>query len=101
MSVRVKMPLSATTTTPSGTRGASRSVTARSVVERAQVAVVDADHARARVERDGELQLVVHLDQRAQPERLGALAQRDELAGRERGGDQQHGVAPATRASSI
>ena len=61
-------------------------------VERAEIPVVDADDARAAVERDGELSLVVHLDEHIEPVADGVVVQHFELDRSQRGDDQQHGV---------
>ena len=63
-------------------------------LQRAQIAVVDADHAGAAADGARQLLAVVHLDQRRQPQLPGTRLQRLERRLIERGDDQQHGVGP-------
>ena len=58
-----RMPLSVTTRRSGGTRGRSSSVVSQRHVERAQVAVVDADQRRRQPQRAIELRRIVHFDQ--------------------------------------
>ena len=64
----VKMPLSAMTMRSLGTRGCQASVTARSVDESLEVAVVDADQPGVEGERAVKLRFVVHLDEHVHAE---------------------------------
>ena len=64
------MPLSATEVTPRGSAEATASRTFRSTVSVLQIAAVDADDARARIERPFQFLDVVHLDERRESELL-------------------------------
>ena len=59
--------------------------------ERLEVAVVDADHRRARVERALELRFVADFDQQLEPEVAPTPHHLGAAVGRERAGDQQRG----------
>src|SRR3954447_4553400 len=61
-------------------------------LEGLQVAVVHADELSSGVHRTPGLLHVLHLDQRAQPDRVGPLDQRDERLLLQRRDDQQHHV---------
>ena len=61
-------------------------------VERAQIAVVHADNARARIDCNRELGGVVHFDQHVEAERHRMVVQDLQLHRSERGDDQQHRV---------
>ena len=90
---RARIPLSVTTTRSEGTRGRRSSVVAQRDVERAQIAVVDADERRRKPQRAVELGGVVHFDQhRKRSVRAGAGFERREPRVVVRRDDQQDGV---------
>ncbi len=86
------MPDSATLTTPSGIGGRHPVGALLVDLERHEVALVHTDQGRPDVQGDLELGLVVHLDQRVEPEVPGQPEACDELGLLEDGDDQEHGV---------
>ena len=63
-------------------------------LERHEVSLVHADQRRTGGERVLELDLVMDLDERVEPELQREVVELRELGRRERGGDQQHAVRP-------
>ena len=93
-SSRSRMPDSVTRSRSPGTRGSSAERRLQRDLERAQVAVVDAEQRRPQAQRAVEFAAVVHFHQHRQAERQRGGLQVRQLRIVEAGGDQQDAVGP-------
>ena len=87
-----RTPDSATRTTSSGIRGASRAKVSRSTSRVLRLRALTPISVAPAAERPVDLLLVVHLDERGEPDGDGPVEQRLELVLVERGDDQQRQV---------